>query len=114
MDSVRCSARWFLCTVFNEWVRNDIERIGIQNFEKASRPFLGIPHALCILRETCGDIVVLEHNGDVYECDHFVTGEHRLGNLRENPLLTLLESSRLRAFGDRKRGALAPYCLEGS
>jgi uncharacterized protein len=102
----------FLCTVFNEWVRNDIERMGIQNFEEASRPFLGIPHALCILRETCGDIVVLEHNGDVYECDHFVTGEHRLGNLRETPLLTLLESSRLRAFGDRKRDALPRYCLE--
>ena len=83
-------------------------RLGIQNFEEASRPFLGIPHALCILRETCGDIVVLEHNGDVYECDHFVTSEHRLGNVRETPLLTLLESSRLRAFGARKRNALLP------
>jgi uncharacterized protein len=102
----------FLCTVFNEWVRNDIERVGIQNFEEASRPFLGIPHAVCIFRETCGDIVVLEHNGDVYECDHFVTSEHRLGNVRETPLLTLLESDRLRAFGARKHNTLPRHCRE--
>jgi len=100
----------FLCTVFDEWIRNDIDRIGIQNFDEPLRPYRGMPHALCIFRETCGDILVLEHNGDVYECDHFVTRVHRLGNLRETPLLCFLQGERVRAFGQRKRDALPRYC----
>ena len=102
----------FLCTIFKEWVRHDIGRIGIQNFDEVVRPFLGMDHALCVSRETCGNIVVVEHNGDFYSCDHFVDREHRLGNIRETPLLEMLESPALLEFGRKKRDALPRYCRE--
>jgi len=102
----------FLWTVFREWIRHDIGRMGVQNFDEALRPFLGMPHALCIHRETCGDVVVLEHNGDVYACDHFVRPEYRLGNVNATALSDLIDSAPLRAFGDAKRDALPRYCRE--
>jgi uncharacterized protein len=102
----------FLCAIFKEWIRHDIGRIGIQNFDEAARPFLGMEHALCIHRETCGDVVVVEHNGDFYSCDHFVDREHRLGNIRETPLVELLESPAQREFGNKKRDALPAYCRQ--
>lgn len=102
----------FLCTVFDEWVRNDAGRIAIQNFDEAVRPYLGVDHALCTFRETCGDVVVVEHNGDVYSCDHFVDREHRIGNLGETPLHDLLENPALRAFGRSKKDALPRVCRE--
>lgn len=102
----------FLCTIFREWVRHDLGRIGIQNFDEAARPFLGMDHALCVSRETCGNIVVVEHNGDFYACDHFVDREHRLGNIRGTPLVELLESPALREFGRKKQDALPRYCRE--
>ncbi len=102
----------FLCTIFNEWIKHDIGRIGIQNFDEAARPFLAMEHALCVSRETCGDVVVVEHNGDFYSCDHFVDREHCLGNIRETPLVDMLESPALREFGRKKRDALPRYCRE--
>jgi uncharacterized protein len=102
----------FLCAVFDEWVRNDIGRITIQNFDEAARPFLGEEHALCIFRQICGDVIVVEHNGDVYCCDHFVDPEHRIGNIREQPLVDLLESPALRQFGQQKTDGLPRYCRE--
>ncbi len=100
----------FLCTIFEEWMRRDRERIAVQIFEEASRPVRGLEHSLCIFRETCGDIPVIEHNGDFYCCDHFVDPEHRLGNIRETPLVELLESPAQVAFGQAKRDALPAYC----
>ncbi len=102
----------FLCTVFNEWIKHDIGRIGVQNFDEAARPFLGMEHAICVSRETCGDVVVVEHNGDFYTCDHFVNRENRLGNIRETRLVDLLESPALKEFGRKKRDALPRYCRE--
>ena len=67
---------------------------------------------MCVFRETCGQIPVLEHNGDFFPCDHFVDREHRLGNIRETPLGELLESPAQRAFGEAKRDALPRYCRE--
>lgn len=100
----------FLCAVFDEWIRHDIGRIIVQIFEEAARPALGLDHSLCIFRPTCGDVPVLEHNGDFYCCDHFVTPERRLGTLRETPLAELIESPALRAFGQAKQEALPRYC----
>ncbi len=102
----------FLCTVFYEWIRNDIGRIAMQFFAEAEAPYLGIDHAVCILRPTCGDVVVVEHNGDFYSCDHFVEPEHRLGNIRDTPLLEMLESQRQRAFGRNKRDSLPRQCRD--
>jgi uncharacterized protein len=102
----------FLCTIFNEWIRNDIGRIGVQNFDEPARLFLGMDHALCVFRESCGDVVVLEHNGDLYSCDHFVDSGHRLGNIRETPLADLIEHPALHEFGKNKRDTLPRYCRE--
>ena len=102
----------FLCTIFDEWVRQDIGRIVVQNFDEAMRPFFGVDHALCVHAEICGNIVVLEHNGDVYSCDHFVDAKHRLGNLRDTPLLELLEDPALLQFGRDKRDRLPRYCRQ--
>lgn len=100
----------FLCAVFDEWVAQDIGQVEVQVFEEAARSAFGQEHALCIFRETCGDIPVIEHNGDFYSCDHFVDAEHRLGNIREQPLVELLESSAQRAFGRAKLDGLPGYC----
>ncbi len=102
----------FLCTIFDEWVRHDVGRIAVQNFDEALRPHLGMNHALCVFSEECGNIVVLEHNGDFYTCDHFVDAEHRLGNVRDTPLGELLESPALLEFGRNKRDRLPEYCRQ--
>jgi uncharacterized protein len=100
----------FLCTIFDEWMGQDIERVNVQIFEEAARTAFGQEHALCIFRETCGDVPVIEHNGDVFSCDHFVNTEHRLGNIRETPLVDLLECPTQRAFGQAKLDTLPRYC----
>jgi uncharacterized protein len=100
----------FLCAIFDEWVRHDMGRIMVQIFEEAARPAFSLDHSLCIFRPTCGDVPVVEHNGDFYQCDHFVTPEHRLGNIRETPLADLLESPAQDAFGRAKQEALPAYC----
>ena len=102
----------FLCAVFDEWVCQDVGRIAIQMFDEAARPACGFEHALCIFRETCGDVPVLEHNGDFYACDHFVDPAHRFGNIRETPLAELLACAPQQAFGLAKRDALPRYCRE--
>jgi uncharacterized protein len=102
----------FLCAVFDEWVRNDIGRIMIQNIDEAARPLRGLDHSLCVHRETCGDVPVLEHNGDLFSCDHFVDGEHLVGNIRSSRLGGLLRDAKLLSFGREKRDLLPRYCRE--
>jgi len=100
----------FYCTIFDEWKREDIGRIIVQNFEEVAKTALNQEHALCIFRKTCGDIPVVEHNGDYFACDHFVDADHRLGNISETPLADLLESPEQRAFGQAKWDTLPGYC----
>jgi uncharacterized protein len=100
----------FLCTVFDEWMARDIERVNVQIFEEVARTALGQEHAMCIFRKTCGDVPVIEHNGDLFSCDHFVRPEHRLGNIREKRLVDVLESPAQRAFGRVKWDTLPRYC----
>jgi uncharacterized protein len=100
----------FLCTIYDEWLRQDVGRIKVQIFEEAARPALGEEHALCIFRKSCGDVPVIEHNGDFFSCDHFVDAEHRLGNIQETPLVELLESPSQRAFGQAKVDTLPRTC----
>ncbi len=102
----------FLCAIFDEWVRQDAGRVMVQIFDEATRPARGIDHSLCIVRETCGDIPVVEHNGDFYCCDHYVDAAHRLGNIAETPLADLLDSAEQHAFGRAKRDTLPRYCRE--
>ena len=100
----------FLCAVFDEWIRHDLGRITVQFFDEAFRPAAGLAHALCIFRETCGDVPALEHEGSLYPCDHFVDPGHLLGNLGQEPLAALLAAPALAAFGRRKRDSLPARC----
>jgi uncharacterized protein len=102
----------FLCKIFDEWIGRDVGRIMIQYFDEAARPALGLEHSLCVFRETCGQIPVLEHNGDLFSCDHFVDREHHLGNIREVSLSGLIDGEALRKFGDAKRETLPRYCRD--
>jgi uncharacterized protein len=102
----------FLCAVFDEWVEKDIGEVKVQVFEEALRTAFNQEHSLCIFRSTCGDIPVLEHNGDLYSCDHYVDPEHLVGNLKEATLLELLESPGQRAFGEAKLSTLPRYCRD--
>jgi len=100
----------FLRTVFDEWLERDIGRINVQIFEEALATAFGREHGLCIFRETCGDIPVVEHNGDFFSCDHFVDEEHCLGNISETPLADLLDSPAQREFGQAKAKGLPRFC----
>jgi uncharacterized protein len=100
----------FLCTIFDEWMSQDIGRIKVQIFEEAARTAFGQEHTLCIFRKTCGDVPVIEHNGDFYSCDHFVDAKHHLGNIQETHLGELLESPAQRVFGQAKLDTLPHYC----
>jgi uncharacterized protein len=102
----------FLSAIFDEWVHYDIGKITIQNFEEALRPYIGLEHSLCMLRETCGQVVVVEHTGDFYTCDHFVNPDNRLGNIRETPLGEMINSPELEKFGNDKKVALPKYCRD--
>jgi uncharacterized protein len=100
----------FLCTIFDEWLSRDIGHVNVQIFEEAIGTAFGQDHGLCIFRKTCGDIPVIEHNGDFFSCDHFVDVKHRLGNIRETPLVDLLESPSQKAFGQAKLDELPSNC----
>jgi len=100
----------FLCAVFDAWFAGDIGRIKIQIVEEAARTAFDQEHSLCIFRPECGDIPVLERNGDFYSCDHFIDAAHRIGNIRETPLAGLLESLAQRAFGRAKLERLPGVC----
>jgi uncharacterized protein len=102
----------FLCRVFDRWIREDVGRIVIQTFDEALRPIYGVPHALCVHRETCGDVAVLEHDGGFYACDHFVDAEHFLGNLGDQELSDMMADPRMKRFGQAKRDALPRFCRE--
>jgi uncharacterized protein len=101
----------FLCTIFDDWVISDIGQVKVQIFEEASRTAFNQDHSLCIFRPTCGDIPVIEH-GDFYSCDHYVDSENRLGNIKETPLVELLESPAQHKFGRAKVETLPRYCKE--
>jgi uncharacterized protein len=102
----------FLIAVFDEWVRRDVGRVFVQLFDISLGAWLGEPSALCIFAETCGGALALEHNGDLFSCDHFVEPRHRLGNITEKPLAELVSSPQQRKFGLDKRDTLPRYCRE--
>lgn len=101
----------FLNAVFDEWVRRDVGTVFVTHFDAALASWLGLQPSLCLFAETCGNALALEHNGDVYSCDHFVEPAHRLGNITETHLVELVASPRQRRFGEAKRDALPAYCL---
>ena len=104
----------FLCAIFDEWVRRDVGRVFVQIFDVALAAWSGHSPGLCVFEETCGNALALEHNGDLYSCDHFVEPRYRLGNIQEIPLLEMVASPQQRQFGLDKRDTLPRYCRECS
>ena len=102
----------FLVSVFDEWVVRDVGTVFVLNFEASLASWCGVPPGVCIFNETCGNAVALEHNGDVYSCDHFVEPSYLLGNITETHLVDLVGSDFQRAFGEAKRDTLPRYCQE--
>ena len=102
----------FLIAIFDEWVRRDVGRVYVQIFEVALAAWVGAPKGLCIFEETCGAALAMEHNGDVYSCDHFVEQTYKLGNLKQRPLLAMVNSQQQYRFGQAKRDTLPRYCRE--
>ena len=100
----------FLTTIYDEWITRDVGSVYVQLFDVTLGKYVGEPGGLCVFEETCGNALALEHNGDVYSCDHFVTPEHLLGNLTEIPLVEMAQGERQRAFGDAKRDGLPEAC----
>ena len=101
----------FLIAIFDEWVRRDVGKVYVTTFDVALGSWLG-QHNACIVSPTCGNALALEHNGDVYSCDHFVEPEHLLGNVRRTPLKTLVSSAKQRRFGQAKYDTLPDYCRQ--
>ena len=102
----------FLSAVFDEWVRRDVGRVFVQTFDAALASWYGTAPALCVFGETCGNAVALEHNGDLYSCDHFVDPEHLLGNITQTHMVELLAAKPQRDFGNAKRDTLPRQCRE--
>ena len=100
----------FMCDVFDEWIKRDVGSYFVQLFDITLSNWYGVPPSLCAFCDVCGDGLVVEHNGDVYSCDHFVYPEYRLGNITEKPLVDMYKSEEQQAFGRDKREALPMEC----
>ena len=102
----------FLIEIFDEWVRRDVGEMFVQTFDGVLAAWVRGHSTLCIFRPSCGESAALEHNGDLYSCDHFVEPGYLLGNITETPLVELVASEQQRAFGAAKSATLPRYCRE--
>ena len=102
----------FLIAIYEEWVRHDVGSVFVMNFEWVLNAWIGNPSPVCIHAKQCGRSVVIEHNGDVYACDHCVYPQHRLGNIKTDKLLSMVEKSLGSGFGVSKEIALPRWCKE--
>jgi len=101
----------FLMAIFDEWVRRDVGKIFVQSFDAALANWIGQP-SLCIFQPTCGSALALEHNGDLYSCDHFVEPAFLLGNIQQTHMIDLVSSDQQKKFGQDKFDTLPKYCRE--
>ena len=103
----------FLSVIFDEWVRNDVGTIFVQTFEAALRNWMGLgASGMCVFNKTCGQGLAIEHNGDLYSCDHFVEPNYYLGNIQESHMIELVASPQQIKFGQDKLDTLPQYCLD--
>jgi uncharacterized protein len=100
----------FLSSVFDEWVLNDVGRVFVQIFDVALESWAGLPQSLCVFAPQCGKALAVEHNGDLYSCDHFVYPENKLGNIMEKAMSGLVNSPQQTRFGNAKLTALPSDC----
>jgi len=101
----------FLIEIFDEWVKRDVGRTFVLNFDGALAGWLGMAGTVCIFGPTCGTGTALEHNGDLYSCDHFVEPSYFLGNILQTPMIEIVASDKQRKFGRDKRDTLPKFCL---
>ena len=102
----------FLSAIFDEWVRRDVGKIFVQQFDAALANWVGEPAGVCVFSENCGRALAIEHNGDVFSCDHYVYPRYRLGNLLNDSLGALVDSPRQAEFGLAKSKTPPRYCRE--
>jgi len=102
----------FLSAIFDEWVRHDVGDVFVQFFDGVLAAYVSGCSSLCVLQPTCGQGVALEHNGDVYSCDHFVDTAHLLGNIMDTPIGEIVRSAEQRAFGASKQDTLPAHCRD--
>lgn len=102
----------FLCTIFDEWVKNDVGEYFIQIFDATLANWMGAQPGVCTMAPTCGHAGVMEFNGDVYSCDHFVFPEFKLGNIYEKSLIEMMYSEKQIQFGQQKKDSLPNKCKE--
>jgi len=100
----------FLCAIFDEWVGQDVGRVFVQHFDVALGNWMGLGSSLCVFAEKCGAALVIEHNGDLYSCDHYVYPKHRLGNLMNQSLGEMVRSPQQLKFGSDKSDLLPQFC----
>ena len=100
----------FLSEIFDEWIKEDVGNYFVQIFDLALESWLGQQSSLCIFRETCGNALAIEHNGDLYSCDHYVYPENKLGNIMSDLLSNMVDSGKQTKFGLDKKMNLPNYC----
>ena len=102
----------FLCAIFDVWVRNDVGKRFVQLFDVTLELWLGLQPSLCVFAETCGNALAVEHQGDLYSCDHYVYPQNKLGNILDDPLASLFKTKKQQDFGSAKRDSLPALCRE--
>jgi uncharacterized protein len=102
----------FLVTIFDEWIRHDVGKVFVQLFDVALGNWMGLGSSLCVFAETCGTALAIEHNGDLYSCDHYVYPRYRLGNILNQTLGDMVNSPEQVKFGNDKLDSLPRYCRE--
>lgn len=103
---------YFLCAIFDEWVREDVGKIFVEIFDCTLANWMGISPGICAYSKECGHAGVMEHNGDVYSCDHFVFPEYKLGNIRDHSLIDMLYGEQQQEFSRLKHSSLPRQCKE--
>ena len=103
---------YFLCAIFDEWVRKDVGKIFVEIFDCTLANWMGISPGICAYSKECGHAGVMEHNGDVYSCDHFVFPEYKLGNIRDHSLIDMLYGEQQQEFSRLKHSSLPRQCRE--
>ena len=104
----------FLCAIFDEWIKADVGRVFVQQFDCALANWAGEPAGVCVFSEKCGRALAIEHNGDVYACDHYVYPHYKLGNVLTDSLAGMVDSPRQTAFANSKADSLPAYCKKCS
>ncbi|MGF1483251.1 MAG: anaerobic sulfatase maturase [Opitutales bacterium] len=102
----------FLCQIFDRWLSRDVGKTYVQHFDTALAKWLGVRGGVCHFSETCGRALAIEHDGNVYACDHYVYPHYRLGNFLESDLASMVDGERMQRFGEGKRDTLPQYCRE--